>query len=73
VRRQPPQERAEVQAVALGAQPAQDVVLGGAQPLVQVAEQGRAAGGGRDPAGPPVGRVGAALDESGPLESPPGG
>src|SRR5690348_2940308 len=43
----------------------QRLVLGRAQPLAEPVEEGPAAGSGRDPPGPPVGRVRAPLDQAG--------
>ena len=43
----------------------QHLVLGRAQPLAEPVEERQAGRGGRDPPGPPVGRVRATLDQAG--------
>jgi hypothetical protein len=46
-------------------QSGQHLVLGLAEPLAELVQQGPAVGGGHDPPGPAVGRVGPALDQAG--------
>ncbi len=62
------QEPAEQLAILPGVQAAEQLFLGGAQLLVELGPGAAALRGGHDPPGPPVSRVGAALDEPGGLE-----